>query len=131
AYNTNLEAAEEVARQLRLRDIGGLIVIDFIDMIPSNHQRDVENCLRNALKQDRARIQVGRISRFGLLEMSRQRLRTSLRKSSRINCPRCEGQGAIRTVESVATSIIHLLQEQSLKGDNIQLQVQLPIDVAT
>lgn len=131
AYNTNLEAAEEIARQLRIRDIGGLIVIDFIDMIPSTHQRDVENCLRNALRHDRARIQIGRISRFGLLEMSRQRLRTSLRKSTRISCPRCEGQGAIRTVESIATSIIHLLQEQSLKGDNVQLQVQLPVDVAT
>ena len=131
AYNTNLEAANEIARQLRLRDIGGLIVIDYIDMIPTAHQREVENCLRNALKQDRARIQIGRISRFGLLEMSRQRLRSSLRKSTRITCPRCEGQGAIRSVESIATSMLHLMEEQCIKGENIQLQVQLPIDVAT
>ncbi len=131
AFNTNIEAAEEIARQLRIRDIGGLIVIDFIDMLQTSHQRDVENCLRNALKQDRARIQIGRISRFGLLEMSRQRLGSSLRRSSRITCPRCDGQGSIRTVESLANSILYLLQEQTAKNDQAQLQVMLPIDMAT
>ena len=131
AFNTNLEAAEEIARQLRLRDIGGLIVIDFIDMLQTSHQREVENCLRNALRQDRARIQIGRISRFGLLEMSRQRLGSSLRQSTRIPCPRCDGQGAIRTVESLALSIIHLLQEQTAKNEQAQLQITLPVDIAT
>ncbi len=131
AFNINLEAAEEIARQLRIRDIGGLIVIDFIDMLQTSHQREVENCLRNALKRDRARIQIGRISRFGLLEMSRQRLGSSLRKSTRIPCPRCDGQGAIRTVESLALSIIHLIQEQTAKGEYVQLHVQLPVEIAT
>ncbi len=131
ALNTNLEAADEIARQLRIRDIGGLIVIDFIDMTPVRNQREVENRLRDALHQDRARIQVGRISRFGLLEMSRQRLRTSLIKSSHIPCPRCEAQGTIRTVESQALSIIHLVEEQASRAENILFQVQLPIDVAT
>ncbi len=131
AFNTNIEAAEEIARQLRIRDIGGLIVIDFIDMLQASHQREVENCLRNALRQDRARIQIGRISRFGLLEMSRQRLGSSLRRSSRITCPRCDGQGSIRTVESLAHSIINLIQEQTAKTEQVQLQVMLPVDLAT
>jgi ribonuclease E len=131
AFNTNIEAAEEIARQLRIRDIGGLIVIDFIDMLQASHQREVENCLRNALKQDRARIQIGRISRFGLLEMSRQRLGSSLRRSSRITCPRCDGQGSIRTVESLAHSILNLIQEQTAKNEQAQLQVMAPVDIAT
>ncbi|MBS0351017.1 MAG: Rne/Rng family ribonuclease [Proteobacteria bacterium] len=131
AFNINMEAAQEIARQLRIRDIGGLIVIDFIDMLLPSHQREVENCLRNALRQDRARIQIGRISRFGLLEMSRQRLGSSLRRSSRIACPRCEGQGSIRTVESLAHSIINLLQEQAAKSEQVQLQAILPVDLAT
>jgi len=131
ALQTNLEAAEEIARQLRIRDIGGLVVIDFIDMTPMRNQREVENCLRNALRQDRARIQVGRISRFGLLEMSRQRLRTSLVKASQITCPRCSGQGSIRSIESLGLSIIHLIQEQAAKAKNLHLQIQLPIDAAT
>jgi ribonuclease E len=131
AFNTNIEAAEEIARQLRIRDIGGLIVIDFIDMLQTSHQREVENCLRNALRQDRARIQIGRISRFGLLEMSRQRLGSSLRRSSRITCPRCDGQGTIRTVESLVHSIINLIQEQTAKTEQVQLQVMLPVDIAT
>ncbi len=131
ALQTNLEAADEIAKQLRIRDIGGLVVIDFIDMTPVRNQRDVENRLRNALRLDRARIQVGRISRFGLLEMSRQRLRASLSVSTEIPCPRCEGRGSIRGVESVAISIIHLIQENASRGGNTQIQVQLPIDVAT
>ena len=109
ALSTNLEAAEEVARQLRLRDIGGIIVIDFIDMGPIRNQREVEERIRNALSMDRARVQIGRISRFGLLEMSRQRLRSSLGESSHINCPRCLGRGTIRGVESLALSIIRLI----------------------
>ncbi len=131
AFNTNIEAAEEIARQLRIRDIGGLIVIDFIDMLQTSHQREVENCLRNALRQDRARIQISRISRFGLLEMSRQRLGSSLRRASRIPCPRCEGQGTIRTVESLSISILHLIQEQTAKTEQVQLQVMVPVDIAT
>ena len=131
AHNTNLEAAEEIARQLRIRDIGGLVVIDFIDMTPARNQRDVENRLREALHFDRARIQVGRISRFGLLEMSRQRLRSSLSKSTQVTCPTCEGAGAIRGVESLALSIIHLIQEHASKASHVLLQVQLPVDTAT
>lgn len=131
ALQTNLEAAEEIARQLRIRDIGGLVVIDFIDMTPVRNQREVENCLRNALRNDRARIQVGRISRFGLLEMSRQRLRTSLTKSTQMTCPRCNGQGSVRGVDSLGLSIIHLIQEQSAKAKYLHFQIQLPVDVAT
>lgn len=131
AFSTNLEAAEEIARQLRIRDIGGLIVIDFIDMIPVRNQRDVENCLREALKQDRARIQIGRISRFGLLEMSRQRLRSSLTRSTQIPCPRCNGEGTIRSIESLGLSIVHVIQEQASKAKNIQFQLQAPVDLAT
>lgn len=131
ALNTNLEAADEIGRQLRIRDIGGLVVIDFIDMTPSKHQRDVENRLRNALRQDRARIQLGRISRFGLLEMSRQRIRASLARSNHIRCPRCDGQGTIRSIESQAISIIHILQEQASKAKHIHFQVQLPLDLTS
>jgi ribonuclease E len=131
ALNTNLEAAEEIARQVRLRDLGGLIVIDFIDMAPSKHQREVENRLRDALKMDRARIQLGRISRFGLLEMSRQRLRPSLEESTQHVCPRCHGQGTIRSTESLALSILRLIQEEALKENTGRIIAQLPIAVAT
>lgn len=131
AFNTNLEAADEIARQLRIRDIGGLVVVDFIDMTPTRNQREVENRLRNAMSVDRARIQTGRISRFGLLEMSRQRLRSSLSRSSQITCPRCEGRGMVRNVESLAMSIIHLIQEDATKNETHVLQIQLPVEVAT
>ena len=131
ALNTNLEAAEETARQLRLRDIGGLLVIDFIDMTPVRHQRDVENKLRDALKTDRARVQIGRISRFGLLEMSRQRLRASLGESSHSVCPRCGGQGHVRSVSSMALSILRIVEEEALKENTAQLLVQLPVEVST
>lgn len=131
ALHTNLEAAEEIARQLRIRDIGGLVVIDFIDMVNPKNQRDVENRLRDSLQMDRARIQIGRISRFGLLEMSRQRLRSSLNRSIHNTCPRCNGQGSVRSVESLAHSIVHLIQEQAVKMHNIEIQVQVPIDVAS
>jgi len=131
ALNTNLEAADEIARQLRIRDIGGLVVIDFIDMTPVRNQREVENRLREALRRDRARIQIGRISRFGLLEMSRQRLRSALIKTTQVTCPRCEGRGTIRGVESLALSIIHLIQEQVSKTSGSHIQAQLPIEVAT
>ncbi|QTS84109.1 Rne/Rng family ribonuclease [Coxiella endosymbiont of Amblyomma nuttalli] len=131
AFSTNLEAAEEIARQLRIRDIGGLIVIDFIDMTPIRNQRDVEGCLREALKQDRARIQIGRISRFGLLEMSRQRLRSSLTRSTQVPCPRCNGEGTIRSIESLGLSIVHVIQEQASKAKNIHFQLQAPVDVTT
>ncbi|WP_411360395.1 ribonuclease E [Pseudidiomarina sp. YC-516-91] len=131
AFQTNLEAAEEIARQLRLRDVGGLVVIDFIDMTPAKHQREVENRLRDSLKQDRARIQVTRISRFGLLEMSRQRLRPSLGESSNHVCPRCSGQGTIRSAESLALSILRLIEEEALKDNTIQIQAQVPVTVAT
>ncbi|MCX7121049.1 MAG: Rne/Rng family ribonuclease [Gammaproteobacteria bacterium] len=131
ALQTNLEAADEIAKQLRIRDIGGLVVIDFIDMTPARNQREVENRLRNALKMDRARIQIGRISRFGLLEMSRQRLRASLSVSSETVCPRCEGRSTIRSVESVAIALVHLIQENASRSNNAQIQVQLPLDIAT
>ena len=131
ALNTNLEAADEIARQLRLRDMGGLIVIDFIDMTPVRNQREVENRLREAVRQDRARIQIGRISRFGLLEMSRQRLRSSLNKASQVTCSRCNGQGTIRSVESLALSVIHLIQEKAATSDHAHLQAQVPVNLAT
>jgi len=131
ALNTNLEAADEIARQLRLRDVGGLIVIDFIDMTPTKNQREVENRLRDALKQDRARVQVGRISRFGLLEMSRQRLRPSLGESSLRVCPICNGQGQVRSPESLALSILRVLEEESLKDKTSKVVVSLPVDVGT
>ncbi|MBJ6980505.1 Rne/Rng family ribonuclease [Luteimonas sp. MC1572] len=130
AFHTNLEAADEVARQLRLRDLGGLVVIDFIDMSSSKHQRDVENRLQNALKYDRARVQIGRISRFGLLEMSRQRLRPSLGESSQIVCPRCEGHGRMRSIESLALSIVRVAEEHAMKDNTGQVLVQAPVDIA-
>ncbi len=131
ALNTNLEAVDEVARQLRLRDTGGLIVVDFIDMTPARNQREVENRLKEALKQDRARIQISRISRFGLLEMSRQRLRPSLGESSQIVCPRCSGQGTIRSVESLALAILRLVEEEAMKANTARVVAQLPIEVST
>ncbi len=131
AFNTNLESADEIGRQLRLRDLGGLVVIDFIDMVSNRHQREVENRLREALKMDRARVQVGRISRFGLLEMSRQRLRPSLGESTQIVCPRCTGHGTIRSTESLAVSVIRLLEEEALKEQTGQVNLQAPLDVAT
>ncbi len=131
ALNTNLEAADEIARQLRLRDLGGLVVIDFIDMTPVRNQRAVENRLRDALKVDRARVQLGRISRFGLLEMSRQRLRPSLGESSQVICPRCKGQGTIRTSESLSLSVLRILEEDAMKDKTGKIVAQLPVDVAT
>jgi len=131
ALNTNLEAADEVARQLRLRDLGGLVVIDFIDMLPNRNQREVEKRLRDALKMDRARVQVGRISRFGLLEMSRQRLRPSLGESSQIICPRCSGEGTIRGVESLALSIMRLMEEEAMKDMTVEVVAETPVAVAT
>jgi ribonuclease E len=131
AYNTNLEAAEEIARQLRLRDLGGLIVIDFIDMMASKHQREVENRLKDAVKPDRARIQIGRISRFGLLELSRQRLRPSLEESTQLICPRCRGLGVIRGVESIALSILRQIEEAAIKDNTHRIMAQMPVDVAT
>jgi ribonuclease E len=131
ALNTNIEAAQEIARQLRLRDIGGLIVIDFIDMSPVKHQREVERVLAEALKQDRARVQIGRISRFGLLEMSRQRLKPSLGESSQETCPRCNGVGRIRGIESLSLSIFRLIEEEATKESTSQVQAFLPVEVAT
>ncbi|MGQ3892450.1 Rne/Rng family ribonuclease [Legionella sp. CNM-4043-24] len=131
ALNTNLEAADEIARQLRLRDLGGLVVIDFIDMGSGKNQRDVENRLKEALKADRARIQVGRISRFGLLEMSRQRLRLSLGESAQEVCPRCEGRGTVRNIQSHGLSIIRLIEEEALKEKTAEVHVQLPVEMAT
>jgi ribonuclease E len=131
ALNTNLEAADEVACQLRLRDLGGLIVIDFIDMTPARNQRLVEDRLKEALKADRARVQVGRISRFGLLEMSRQRIRSSLGETSQIVCPRCNGQGTIRGVESSALSLLRIIEEEAMKESTGRVEVQLPVNVAT
>jgi ribonuclease E len=130
ALQTNLEAAEEIARQLRLRDIGGLVVIDFIDMTPAKNQRAVEDKVRESLEADRARVQVGRISRFGLLEMSRQRLRPSLGESSGIVCPRCNGQGLIRDVESLSLAILRLIEEEALKDRTAEVRAQVPIPVA-
>jgi len=131
ATNTNLEAAEEVARQLRIRDLGGLVVIDFIDMLANKNQRAVENRLRDALKHDRARVQVGRISRFGLLEMSRQRLRPSLGEGTDNVCPRCHGAGTIRTVESAALSILRLLEEDAMKENTARVVADVPVEIAT
>ncbi|WP_033955993.1 ribonuclease E [Pseudomonas aeruginosa] len=130
ALQTNLEAAEEIARQLRLRDIGGLIVIDFIDMTPAKNQRAVEERVREALEADRARVQVGRISRFGLLEMSRQRLRPSLSETSGIVCPRCNGQGIIRDVESLSLAILRLIEEEALKDRTAEVRARVPFQVA-
>jgi len=131
AFNTNLEAAEEIARQLRLRDLGGLVVIDFIDMTPVRHQREVENRMRDSVHQDRARIQLGRISRFGLLEMSRQRLRPSIGETSQGVCPRCSGTGQVRGVESLALSILRLMEEEAIKENTQHVQAQVPVPVAT
>lgn len=131
AFNTNLEAAEEIARQLRLRDLGGLVVIDFIDMGPTRHQREVENRLREHLKADRARVQVGRISRFGLLEMSRQRLRPALGDAHQEVCPRCAGLGHVRGVESLGLAVLRIVEEEASKDKISQLVVQLPVPVAT
>ena len=131
AFRTNLEAADEVARQLRLRDLGGLIVIDFIDMESQRNQREVENRLRDALKYDRARVQLGKISRFGLMELSRQRLRPSLGESSHSPCPRCHGVGHIRGTESTALHILRIIQEESMKDNTASVHAQVPVDVAT
>jgi ribonuclease E len=131
ALNTNLEAADEIARQLRIRDLGGLIVIDFIDMGPQKNQRAVENRLREAVRQDRARVQIGKITRFGLLEMSRQRLRPSLGESSYHTCPRCSGFGTIRSVESLALAILRIVGEEARKERTVKVIAQLPVEVAT
>jgi ribonuclease E len=131
ALQTNLEAADEIARQLRLRDIGGLIVIDFIDMGPQKNQREVENRLRQAVRMDRARVQIGRISRFGLLEMSRQRLRPSLGESAHTVCPRCLGRGTIRDVESLSLSVLRIMGEEARKERTAKVIGELPVDVAT
>ena len=131
AFNTNLEAADEIARQLRLRDAGGLVVIDFIDMTPVRHQREVENRMKDAVRGDRARVQLGRISRFGLLEMSRQRLRPSLGDSAHNVCPRCSGHGTVRGTESLALSVLRIMEEESIKDNTGQIEAQLPVNVAT
>jgi len=131
AYNTNAEAADEIARQLRLRDLGGLIVIDFIDMENQRNQREVENRLREALRYDRARVQMGKISRFGLMELSRQRLRPSLGEGSNITCPRCNGTGHIRGTESTALHILRIIQEEAMKENSAAVHAQVPVDVAT
>jgi ribonuclease E len=131
AFNTNLEAADEIARQLRLRDLGGLIVIDFIDMEIQRNQREVENRLRDALHYDRARVQMGKISRFGLMELSRQRLRPSLGEGSNITCPRCNGTGHIRGTESTALHILRIIQEEAMKENSASVHAQVPVDVAT
>ncbi len=130
AFNTNIEAAEEIARQLRLRDLGGLIVIDFIDMMDSKNQREVENCMKDSLRIDRARVQVGKISRFGLLEMSRQRLRPSLGESRHLPCPRCEGQGTIRDIESLSLAILRIIEEETMKDSTAKVIVNLPVVAA-
>src|ERR1700754_752504 len=131
ALNTNLEAADEIARQLRIRDIGGLIVIDFIDMESTKNQREVEDRLRDAVKMDRARIQIGRLSRFGLLEMSRQRLRPSLSETSHLVCPRCVGIGSIRSAESTALAVLRLIGEELRKDRTTRVIAQMPVEVAT
>ncbi len=131
ALHTNLEAAVEIARQLRLRDLGGLIVIDFIDMMSNKNQREVENSLREALQVDRARVRCGRISRFGLLEMSRQRLRPSLEESSQIVCPRCTGYGTIRSIESLALAVLRLIEEEAMKEKTDKVIAKLPVDVTS
>ena len=131
ATNTNLEAADEIARQLRIRDLGGLIVIDFIDMMANKNQRAVENRLRDALQIDRARVQISRISRFGLLEMSRQRLRPSLEESSQIVCPRCTGHGTIRSIESLALAVLRLIEEEAMKDKTGKVIAMLPVDVTS
>jgi ribonuclease E len=131
AFNTNIEAADEVARQLRLRDLGGLVVVDFIDMESGKHQREVEDKLRDAMKFDRARVQLGKISRFGLMELSRQRLKPSLEDSAHLPCPRCHGTGHIRSTESIALHILRIIQEEAMKDNSAQVVAQVPVDVAT
>ncbi len=131
AFNTNAEAADEIARQLRLRDLGGLIVIDFIDMESTKNQREVETRLRDALKYDRARVQLGKISRFGLMELSRQRLRPALAEAAHIPCPRCHGIGHIRGTESTALHILRIIQEEAMKDNTAQVVAQVPVDVGT
>ncbi|MFV0010671.1 Rne/Rng family ribonuclease [Neisseria meningitidis] len=131
AFKTNMEAAEEVARQMLLRDLGGLVVIDFIDMENPKHQRDVENVLRDALKKDRARVQMGKLSRFGLLELSRQRLKPALGESSHVACPRCAGTGVIRGIESTALHVLRIIQEEAMKDNTGEVRAQVPVDVAT
>lgn len=131
ALQTNLEAADEIARQLRLRDLGGLIVVDFIDMLANKNQREVENRLKEAVKVDRARIQIGRISRFGLLEMSRQRLRPSLGESSQVVCPRCKGHGTVRNNESLSLAILRLLEEEAMKEKTGKVIARVPVDIGT
>lgn len=131
AFKTNMEAAEEVARQMRLRDLGGLVVIDFIDMENPKHQRDVENVLRDALKKDRARVQMGKLSRFGLLELSRQRLKPALGESSHVACPHCAGTGVIRGIESTALHVLRIIQEEAMKDNTGEVRAQVPVDVAT
>ena len=130
AFNTNCEAAEEVARQLRLRDLGGLIVIDFIDMENAKNQREVETRLKDALRYDRARVQMGKISRFGLMELSRQRMRPSLSEGSHVTCPRCNGTGHIRDTESSALQVLRIIQEEAMKENSAAIHVQVPVDVA-
>lgn len=131
AFKTNMEAAEEVARQMRLRDLGGLVVIDFIDMENPKHQREVENTLRDALKKDRARVQMGKLSRFGLLELSRQRLKPALGESSHVACPRCAGTGVIRGIESTALHVLRIIQDEAMKDNTGEVHAQVPVDVAT
>ena len=131
AYRTNLEAAEEVARQLRLRDLGGLIVVDFIDMESQKNQRDVENTFRDSLRHDRARVQIGKISRFGLMELSRQRLQPSLEETAHISCPRCGGTGFIRGTESTALHVLRIIQEEAMKENTGAVHAQVPVDVAS
>lgn len=131
AFNTNMEAADEIARQMRLRDLGGLIVIDFIDMVSIKNQREIENCLRELSRQDRARIQIGRISRFGLLELSRQRLSPSLGESSHYICPRCGGTGNIRDNESLSLSILRLIEEEALKENTCEIHAIVPVPIAS
>lgn len=131
AFNTNLEAIDEITRQLRLRDVGGLIVIDFIDMVATRHQRDIESTLRTAVRQDRARIQIGRISKFGLLELSRQRLSPSLDESSHHICPRCSGTGSIRDNESLSLSILRLIEEEALKDNTYEVHAIVPVAIAS
>src|SRR5687768_2590685 len=131
ALNTNLEAAEEIARQLRLRDLGGLVVIDFIDMEVARNQREVENRLHDALRYDRARVQMGKISRFGLMELSRQRLQPSLEETAHISCPRCSGTGFIRGVESTALHVLRIIQEEAMKENTGAVHAQVPVDVSS
>ncbi|MBM3354124.1 MAG: Rne/Rng family ribonuclease, partial [Betaproteobacteria bacterium] len=131
AFRTNLEAADEVARQLRLRDLGGLIVVDFIDMESGKNQREVEDRFRDALRYDRARVQVGKISRFGLLELSRQRLQPSLEETAHASCPRCGGTGFIRGTESTALHVLRIIQEEAMKENTGAVHAQVPVDVAS